>query len=56
MLTYSPLTKLRQIVALAQKLTLPLEQFTAAIGAIREGEFKIAGRSRHRQETIERRR
>jgi hypothetical protein len=35
---------LRQILALAQQLSAPLETFTAAIGAIREGEFKIPGR------------
>jgi len=47
---------LREIIALAQKLTAPLHTFTAAIGAIREQELGIPGRSRHRQETIERRR
>jgi hypothetical protein len=47
---------LRQIIELAQQLSAPLETFTAAIGAIREGEFNIPGRSRHRQEKAERRR
>jgi len=46
---------LRQIIALAKQLQGPLTNYTQALGQIRETEF-IPGRSRHRQETVERRR
>jgi hypothetical protein len=47
---------LRKIIALAQKLTGPLTNYTQALGQIREQEFQIPGRSRHRPEKVERRR
>lgn len=46
---------LRQIIALFQQLPGPLTNYTQALGAIREQEFGIPGRSRHRQEKAERR-
>lgn len=47
---------LRKIIALAQQLSLPLTSFTQALGQIREQEFGIPGRSRHRQAKAELRR
>ena len=47
---------LRQIIALAKQLQGPLTNYTQALGQIRETEFNIPGRSRHRQETVKRRR
>jgi hypothetical protein len=47
---------LRQIIALTQKLPEPLTNYTQALGQIREQEFGIPGRRRHRQEKAERRR
>jgi hypothetical protein len=47
---------LRQIIALGQRLPGPLTQYTQALGEIREKEFGIPGRKRHRQEIVERRR
>ena len=47
---------LREIIALAQKLPGPLTKYTQALGGIREQEFGVPGRNRHRPEKVERRR
>jgi len=46
---------LRQILALAQRLRGPLTNYSQTLGQIRETQFGIPGRSRHRQEKAERR-
>ncbi len=46
---------LREIIPLIHKLSQPLTNYTQAIGALRE-QMGIPGRSRHRQERVERRR
>jgi hypothetical protein len=46
---------LRELIPLLHKLPRPLTDYTQAIGALRE-EMGIRGRSRYRQEAIERRR
>jgi hypothetical protein len=44
------------VKAMARDLPHPLVSYTQAIGQLREQEYGIPGRSRHRQERVERRR
>jgi hypothetical protein len=47
---------LAAVKALARDLPRPLTDYTQALGQIREQEFGIPGRPRHRQQQLERRR
>jgi hypothetical protein len=47
---------LAAVKALAVDLPRPLTDYTQALGQIREQQFGIPGRSRHREQRLERRR